>query len=91
MSYLHFNELNNPGFKTRIWEVTNNTNDCILGIVRWRASWRKYVYLPVEGTLYDPNCIRDIANFMDEQTRHQKKKYKEGCPTEKAQTSISKT
>ena len=39
-----------------------------LGSIGFYPAWRKYVYWPEDGTLYDSNCLNDIAAFCEEQT-----------------------
>ena len=74
MSYLSFNELNNPGHKTRLWEVWANASDNILGKIRFWGAWRKYTFAPAQGTVFDASCMREIADFTEAET----KKWREG-------------
>lgn len=56
--------------KTHIWEVstTNNTHDS-LGRIRYHGPWRCYAFYPFKETLYEKRCLRDIAQFLEEQTQ----------------------
>jgi hypothetical protein len=54
--------------KTTIHAVTN-TLDYVLGEVRYRPSWRRYVFAPLPRTQFDPDCLRDIAAFCELRTR----------------------
>ena len=58
--------------KTEIWAVMDQ-NGSSLGEVRWWASWRRYTFHPAEDTLYDPGCLRQIADFCEEQTKERRK------------------
>jgi hypothetical protein len=69
VSHLYFNELNNAGKKTRWWEVTATASDEVLGHVSFWGAWRKYVFKPLAGTLYDAACQREIADFTENQTK----------------------
>lgn len=53
--------------KTDSWEVS--ARGAILGYVRWWAAWRKYCFFPAEGTLYEQDCLREVAEFVEGQTR----------------------
>jgi hypothetical protein len=62
-----------PSGKTKIWEVRNKRdpeND-IPGIIKWNGGWRKYVYYSGEA-FYDWQCLRQIANFIEDQTTIQR-------------------
>jgi len=64
-----------PSGKTRMWYVVSIIGDAHLGIVSWYAPWRRYVFNPADGTLYDANCLGALREFCYEQTtRHGEKK-----------------
>ena len=61
--------------KTKIFCVFTNykaTTECI-GEVRWFARWRKYCFFPASDTIYEWVCLRDIAEFMENETKNYKK------------------
>ena len=70
MSYLTFTFVGTSASgKTKVWLVdTPNT----LGTVQWYAPWRKYVVHPALGTLFDANCLREIATFCETKTQEHK-------------------
>lgn len=39
-----------------------------LGEIRWHAPWRRFAFFPADATLYESQCLRDLAAFCDEQT-----------------------
>jgi hypothetical protein len=39
-----------------------------LGWVYWYPAWRKYVYHPSPGTVYEETCLTEIAEFIAEKT-----------------------
>lgn len=63
-----------PSGKTRIWQVvtTYDGGGVVLGQIRWHGAWRKYAFFPATGTLYEPTCLRDIAEFIDRQMSQRK-------------------
>lgn len=58
-----------PGRKTREWVVKNSQYRSRLGYVRWDTGWRRYVLQPFHGTVWEQDCLRDVAAFVEEQTR----------------------
>lgn len=72
--WVKFMKVNMPGRKTGVWSVLTKTDICTLGEVRWFGAWRRYVFFPVPETIYDSDCLHDIADFMAEQMRQWRKK-----------------
>lgn len=56
------------GRKTALWGVYA-TSGIVLGQIRWRPTWRKYCFYPLPDRLFDTQCLRDIGEFMSEETR----------------------
>lgn len=60
-----------PSGKTKVWHVVNvvrpETPDQI-GIVHWHGAWRKYVYESPPNSIYDWECLRLIADFIEQKT-----------------------
>ena len=50
--------------KTNIYQVISN--GIHLGDIKWYAPWRKYAFFPQEKTLYEQDCLKDIAKFLEE-------------------------
>lgn len=72
-SYIEFIPLaSNP--KTLRWQVVNRfMSDYALGEIKWFGRWRCYSFLPVQNSVFDEKCLREIADFCGEQTRLHKK------------------
>lgn len=62
-----------PRRKTSTWELVAKESGSHLGWIKWYSPWRKYSFFPGVETLYEPICLRDIANFIDEQMVARKK------------------
>ena len=64
--------------KTKIWSVQSATSkdgeDSFyeLGTVQWYGAWRKYAFYPAPQTLYEHDCLRQIANFCERESRIQR-------------------
>lgn len=59
--------------KTRVWGVLSSrwivprgTVQTELGTIKWYAPWRRYVFFPDPGTLYDAGCLTEIATFIEQ-------------------------
>ena len=70
MSYLEFKEM--PAAfksgKTKVFAVLNTLAQIPLGTVRFHGAWRKYVFMPEDRTIFDPDCLQEILVFTREQT-----------------------
>lgn len=77
-SFIAFAEVatDRPG-KTKQWVVkTSDEFGLILGFVRWYTSWRKYCYAPLTETVYEEQCLREIADFVAARTAEQRATWK---------------
>lgn len=55
--------------KTKRFMVTvAGTRDEVLGEIRFFPRWRKYSFFPQTGSLYEADCLRDIASFCETET-----------------------
>ena len=55
--------------KTKIYEVLAKAAEAkefeiVLGEIRWYGAWRKYAFFPMENTVYESDCLHDIAEFL---------------------------
>ena len=62
------------GRKTEKWTVISLMGSHELGVVSFHPAWRKYVFWPEKNTIFDPACLRDLADFVDKQTLAWKQK-----------------
>lgn len=58
--------------KTHRWNVITQDGSIPLGQVRWYSPWRKYAFFPEDATLFEIQCLRDIATFLEEQMAYHK-------------------
>lgn len=61
-----------PSGKTKRWLVTPKTGGADIGTVAWWAPWRKYCFFPADNTVFEQDCLRDIATFIEERTKEHK-------------------
>ena len=52
---------------TRRWDVRSK-EDANLGEIKWYPPWRKYCFFPAVSTLYEQVCLREIAEFIEQET-----------------------
>lgn len=55
--------------KTKRFTVRSLGGGGELGTVGFYPRWRKYSFFPNPNTLYESDCMRDIAQFCEEQTQ----------------------
>lgn len=62
------------GHKTKRFAVRTKDSDCfLLGIIKWDGPWRKYCFYPAEMKKFEWDCMRNIADFCQQQTKEHKK------------------
>lgn len=69
-------------FETRIYAhkrtsnylVRNIRTNAICGEVKWYGGFRKFCFFPSSGFLFDPSCLRLIADFIDDLMAKRRKK-----------------
>jgi hypothetical protein len=65
-AYLAFHE-NAPesaGKTTKVWDIVSKTRGDVLGQVRWFGRWRQYTLYPTKGTVWNVQCLTDVAAFI---------------------------
>jgi hypothetical protein len=71
MSWIRFEEREpSASGKTKRWAVCSHTSQDSLGIIAWYTPWRKYCFHPGGNTIYEQDCLRDIADFCEAATRN---------------------
>jgi hypothetical protein len=63
--YLNFTDIssNYPDRTTKTIGVGNNSGEK-LGYIMWRSSWRRYIFSPLEDTIFDTSCLNDIVEVI---------------------------
>lgn len=55
-----------PSGKTNIYQVRQKeTPHVLLGEIRWYPAFRCYSFFPREYTIYEPQCMASIINFIE--------------------------
>lgn len=50
--------------KTKVWSIHPIGDFGKLGYVRWKSTWRTYVFEPNDDTVYSYDCLEEIYNFI---------------------------
>ena len=61
-----------PKPKTKVWWVINKYDDGQLGWIGWFPRWRCYSFWVKPDTVYEKTCLREIAQFCEDQTKQHK-------------------
>lgn len=61
-----------PHFKTRRWHVRARENSVLLGVIQWFGRWRQYAFFPAGETVFERQCLRDLAEFCERETKAQR-------------------
>ncbi len=71
--FLNFT-LSHHSTKTSTYHVHSKKGFEFVGIIKWYSGWRRYTFYPKGGTLYDENCLKEIADFINKLMDDRKKK-----------------
>lgn len=66
--YITFKE-GEPNENTKRWNVLTKDESIVLGEIKWFSRWYCYSFFPANDTLFEKTCLRDIANFCEEETK----------------------
>lgn len=61
------------GRKTKIWDVVTIDGSSKLGEIRWFSRWRRYAFFPDRKTVFEQDCLRRIADFIQLKTEEHKR------------------
>lgn len=75
--YIDFELMDSTG-KTKRWQVVTADRTHQLGSVHWYGAWRQYCFFPIQQTVFERQCLRDIADFCESETKkHREAKARE--------------
>lgn len=66
--HIRFVLTDTPGRKTAVWLIQTVDGMTDLGEVKFNGGWRCYAFFPLPKTLYERECLRDIADFCERKT-----------------------
>ena len=59
--------------KTMIWDVVNDFGAKI-GEIRWFGRWRCYSFYPLDGTIFEHQCLMDLSRLCQNATTAKRKR-----------------
>jgi outer membrane PBP1 activator LpoA protein len=59
------------------WICIAHSTQAKLGTIQFHRYWKTHVYLP-ENSLYSPDCLRDIADFLEQLNKKKKEQNNNG-------------
>lgn len=54
-----------PGQKTKRFNCYNKEHESLIGEVRWYGGFRKYSFFPASNIVFENQCLKDIASFLE--------------------------
>jgi membrane glycosyltransferase len=64
--WIRVEPIDSPSPKTLRWQVVNTRTGNVCGQIRWWGAWWKYCFFPQDNHLFDADCMRLIADFMEQ-------------------------
>lgn len=73
-----------PSRRTKLWRIETKPKAGptdpdwvsdgvdVLGVVKWHPGWRRYAFFPLPNKLFEHDCLRDLADFCEENTKLRK-------------------
>jgi hypothetical protein len=52
------------GLKTQKWHVYSKNQNSFLGYIKWFGRWRQYAFFPAVETVWNPECLGGICDFI---------------------------
>lgn len=56
--------ISRPGMLTKVFGVFSKSQGDILAYISWYPSWRQYTLKPEPGTVWNPDCLDFISEFI---------------------------
>lgn len=73
MTFLTFDDVPNPGRKTRIVAIFSKANDdLMLGHIQWHCAWHRYCFYPKDQTLFGSSCLMEISDQIEMMMKQRK-------------------
>ena len=63
--WMRFEESPNPGRKTRRILAVNRRSNETIAQIQWFPRWRQYCFFPLDGTVYNADCLRGITEAVE--------------------------
>lgn len=64
--YLFFLDETPEGRKTSVVAVLAARSGDRLGTIKWFGRWRQYAFFPESETIYNPECLKSICEYIED-------------------------
>lgn len=64
--WIDFMDVSSQAKKTKTFLVINRESKTQIGEVKWYGAWRQYSFFPNPKTVYERQCLLDIAKFINQ-------------------------
>lgn len=77
-TYIKFvlDELLSANRKTQVWAIVTTDDRFTLGYIKWYPNWRGYAFFPAAATIFEPNCLRKMIEFIERQNKNHREQLK---------------
>jgi len=62
-------KVNVAGRKTPLYTIVSKKDGSTLGMVRFHAPWRKWVFAPNNDVIWDTDCLDDVNRLLQDAQR----------------------
>lgn len=61
--------------KTNIWRVSDAKGGYEVAEIRWYGRWRRYALFPLGFTIFDHECLREVADFCETESKKARQRW----------------
>jgi hypothetical protein len=69
---IYLEQETSPSRLTKVWKLISVVGEVELGVISWYSQWRRFVFRPAIATMFDAECLGEIARFCATQTEVRK-------------------
>ena len=73
---IYLEQETSPSRRRNVWNRRAVAGEDKLGVISGYSQWRCFVFRPAIRTLFDAECLEEVARFCAEQTKLRKQTYK---------------
>lgn len=67
--WIEFRPLLSTGKTPRYGVYAKDASWALLGEVKWYGAWRQLCFFPAKETIFERQCLRDIAEFCEVESK----------------------
>jgi hypothetical protein len=62
--YIQIEEIEQRGKKTSVFPIFSKSSGEHLGTIKWYGPWRQYCFYPLDETIWNDGCLKDVTAFL---------------------------